>query len=258
MLYKEIKLKARKALFKNYKYAFVIVLLQIVFPIIDKNLTKYGIGQFVSGEIGIVSFFLISVVSLAITVCVMPILSVCLFKFGIMATYDEGLSFSALKFFLNFENIGKIVLINLMPSGLRILDAAYSYLDNNIESIPLQIGISYVALILSCIVYYKFFIANYYFALTEGSVKESLNASFGIMKNKVWKLVRYNLSFAFWILLLITIGIIINFVALRFEIDITILQLLSPAGFGVAFYYNPYKAFADTLYCEGLLKDKLN
>lgn len=252
-MFKEIKAEARKTLFQNYKFLIIPSLLFMVSNFTNKIILNYFTSLFWWSDLTDFSR-LVALLSFVFFEFVMvPFSLALLYKSIILVTKSLTNSKEHLRSFINLSNAKRIILINFLPR------LTASFLDVNgskisafnifkIDGLPL-ILLSIVAFFIS----YKFYACNYYFALTEASVKQTISASFKIMRKNLLKWILLSLSFIGWIFLQVAIALLIKLIfggGLKAYTPFT--DSLGSFGYGVDLYFIPYLYL--TIY--GFLKEQ--
>ena len=168
-----------------------------------------------------------------------------------------------LKKFFNFSNVGKIVLINFIPC----LFAAFLKLNSskltafNLFKVK---GTHLIILsLIAMVVTYMFFACNYYFALKEYSVTETVKASFKIMHKNIFKGIALAFSFLPWAFLIALIYLAIKAAftgSLTYALNAytPILDSFISFGFGVDLYLIPYMYLTAADFIQHLVDNEPN
>lgn len=252
-VFNDIKTQSRNLVLNKYKFFIVPILLYELFSVIIISILNFGFSKIFSGEINYLLSALLIFLWLLIELLVLPVLVMTYFKICIFITEDKKSTFSVIKSLLTRRNILNIVLISLIPNIFKILNSLIKFFKNYYDDTEVYYSLSFILLIIIFIIQYKFFICNYFFALHQSSVKETLKVSFNTMNGVFVKYIIYELSFILWNLLIIIIGLAAIYISKIFNIELKYLQLAIPSGFGVMFYYRPYKFLVDLLYAKKLL-----
>ena len=262
-MFKKYKSYSKKILFKNYFYLIVPSFFLMASKFAVKIILNYFTGKFYWSSRSDFYRLVIFLIFLVLEFIVTPLFIATLLKaIDCLKNNVTDCKEKIIKF-ISFSNLKKIIAINI-PLSLMVTYSDVSNANisafNFIEINPL---LSVLLMILYIIVYYKFFACNYYFALTEATVKTTYKYSFKIMNNIFGKTVLFFISFIGWDLL-----IVIIYIALKTVITgsaITDLSYLNSAytpiinsfmlfGFGVNFYLIPYRYLAITYFIDDQLK----
>jgi len=253
-MFKNIKLKARNVVSKKYKYFFPFVLLYEFAGIINLCLWNFGVERIFSNEANFLLTSLFIFLCIFIQFLVLPVLVVAILKTGVCLT--QGSSFE-IKLLLSCDNVLKIVLINLVPNIFFILNSLLKYFKIYFEKNIFYLLIFFALQIIRYIIKYKFFACNYCFIVKESSVKETLITSFNAVKGMFFKYIIYDFSFILWDLLIIILFFLMSMLNMLTP-NFKCLQFLIPSGFGIMFYYRPYRLIVDLFFSKNLLSNKNN
>ena len=250
-MFKNIKLQARNVVSKKYRSFFPVVLLYEFAGIINLCLWNFGFDQIFSNESNFLQTSIFVFLCIFIQFLVLPVLVIAIFKIGVCLT--QGSSFE-IKLLLSFNNVLKIVLINLAPNIFLVLNSLLKCFKRYFDESIFYFLIFFTLQTIIYIIKYKFFVCNYYFAANESSVKETLTLSFNAIKGMFFRYIVYDFSFILWdlsIIMLFFLMSILNILHPSFKY----LQFLIPSGFGIMFYYRPYRFIVDLLFSKNLLSN---
>ena len=187
-MFKQIKAKSREAYARNYK-----TLITVSLPLMFSSFAADIIINFLASKLlwsDLTDFFrlIILLAFLFFEFVSIPVSRVLIFKaIIIIKNNDDKKVERELKKFFNFSNVGKIVLINFIPC----LFAAFLKLNSSKLTASNLFKVKGTHLIIlsliAMVVTYMFFACNYYFALKEYSVTETVKASFKIMHKNIFK-----------------------------------------------------------------------
>lgn len=247
-MFKAIKKQARQSLIKNYgQFLLPVALYELLAA------TAYIVlGRVLWDWAPLDTMILSGVLWLAIQLVVLPVLVAVFFRVGICVTEGRKASLSDVKSFLSRDNIFKIVAISLVPTLLNLIGTVFRTYEDSFDSAIVFYLISFSILAAETFVGYKFFICNYHFAKNEGSVKETLKASFGTMKGRFLKYYLYGLSFILWDLLSFAVAYIGSTVFKALGIHGLLFDFGWSSFFGFMFFYRPFTNLANLLYAKQL------
>lgn len=247
-MFKAIKKQARQSLIKNYgQFLLPVALYELLAA------TAYIVlGRVLWDWAPLDTMILSGILWLAIQLVVLPVLVAVFFRVGICVTEGRKASLSDVKSFLSRDNIFKIVAISLVPTLLNLINTVFRTYEDSFDSAIVFYLISFSILAVETFVGYKFFICNYHFAKNEGSVKETLKASFGTMKGRFFKYILYLLSFILWDLLSFAVAYIGSTVFKALGIHGLLFDFGWSSFFGFMFFYRPFTNLANLLYAKQL------
>lgn len=262
-MFKKYKSYSKKILFKNYFYLIVPSFFLMASKFAVKIISNYFTGKFYWSSRSDFYRLVIFLIFLVLEFIVTPLFIATLLKaIDCLKNNVTDCKEKIIKF-ISFSNLKKIIAINI-PLSLMVTYSDVSNANisafNFIEINPL---LSVLLMILYIIVYYKFFACNYYFALTEATVKTTYKYSFKIMNNIFGKTVLFFISFIGWDLLIVIIYIALKTVITGSAITdfsylnsayTPILNSFMSFGFGVNFYLIPYRYLAITYFIDDQLK----
>ena len=254
-MFKEIKSQAKKLLRKNYKTFLPLILLYELFVILDSVAFSILFEKSLPEQryfLIIVCFFAILLVELVL----LPIITVSVYKVGLCVLKNANDITFKIKQFLTKSNIFKIAIINLIPKILVLASATIKYSSEFFNNKTIYFILTFFVLFIRCIVSYKLFISNYYFATNQTSVKETLKYSANKMKGSFFRYICFGLSFILWDLLIIAIGVVVSFVCVAINVNYDSIAFLFASGYGLMLYYRPYRFLSEMLFCKELEKTK--
>lgn len=254
VLFRNIKLQARSVVLKKYKYFFPLVLLYEFVCILNLCVWTFGIDQIILNK---VNFFLTLIFFLFCTLIqflVLPVLVVIIIKTGVCLTQKSSFEF---KSFLSRNNILKIVILNLVPNFFPVCLSLLQSFKICFEKNIFYFLILFSLMIIRYVVDYKFLVCNYYFVAKESSIKEILISSFNATEGNFIRYIIYDLSFVLWDLSIVILFFLISLLNILHP-HFKYLQILIPSGFGIMFYYRPYRVMADMFFSKNLLSNKNN
>ncbi len=262
-MFKKNKIDSKKLLFKNYFY----LIIPSFFLMVSKFAAKIILNCFTSKLYwsSMPDFFriIILLMFLILEFIVIPFFITMLFKTIVLLKSNVTDYKEKIIKFISFSNFRKIILINI-PLSLMVTFSDVNNIKISVFNfIKINPWISVLLIILYIIAYYKFFACNYYFALTEATVKNTYKYSFKIMNNIFGKVILFFISFIGWDLLIVAI-----YIALKTIIvgnSLTDLSYLNSAytpilnsfisfGFGVNLYLTPYRYSAITYFLDDQLR----
>lgn len=250
-MFEVIKKQARQGLLKNYR--------QFLLPVALYELlaaTAYIVlGRVLWDWAPLDTTILLGVLWLAIQLVVLPVLVAVFFRIGICVTEGGKASLSDVKSFLSRSNILKIVAISLAPTLLNLISTMFNTYADSFDNAIVFYLLSAAILAAEIFASYKFFICNYHFAKHEGSVKETLQASFGTMKGRFFKYFLYKLSFILWSLLSFAVLAVGSIIFKALGIHGLLYDLGWSSFFGFMFFYRPFTQLADLMYAKQLFED---
>lgn len=260
---KELKKQAKEIFMPNYKKfllpAFLIMAFDALNYLIINEFTYFGRLDSSISRVTVLLIFLLSEFVL------LPVSMVLLFRVSVFLRCPDnkgGDIKTDIKNFLNLKNVRSIVLINLIPQALKALyyinKATFSWLNiYNLDGIPLL-----VLMLIIIFADYKFFICNYYFALTESPVKQTVTVSFKTMKSQFIKSTLLEFSFLNWQLLSTGIYIFLKYL-IRYDGTYQVIPIISQYTpylnafckfwCGLGFYVVPYMYITISLFAQNLL-----
>ena len=241
-MFKEIKEEARKMLFQNHKFLIIPSLLFMVSNFANQIILNYFTSLFWWSDLSDLSRLAALLFFVFFEFVMVPFSLALLYKSIILVTVSSTNFRKDLRNFINASSIKRIILINLIPRfTASFLDVNRSKISAfnifKIDGWPL-ILLSIIAFFIS----YKFYACNYYFALTEATVKQTISESFKIMRKNLLKWILLSLSFIAWIFLEVVIVISLKLIfggglnAYTPFID----SLGLSFGYGVDLYLIPY------------------
>ena len=263
-MFKQIKAKSREAYARNYK-----TLITVSLPLMFSSFAADIIINFLASKLlwsDLTDFFrlIILLAFLFFEFVSIPVSRVLIFKaIIIIKNNDDKKVERELKKFFNFSNVGKIVLINFIPC----LFAAFLKLNSskltafNLFKVK---GTHLIILsLIAMVVTYMFFACNYYFALKEYSVTETVKASFKIMHKNIFKGIALAFSFLPWAFLIALIYLAIKAVftgSLTYALNAytPILDSFISFGFGVDLYLIPYMYLTAADFIQHLVDNEPN
>lgn len=247
-MFKPLKKQARQSLIKNYgQFLLPVALYELLAA------TAYSVLGNVLWDLAPLDTTILSgVLWLAIQLVALPVLIAVFFRIGICVTEERKASLSEVKSFLSLSNIFKIVTISLVPTLLNLIGTVFRTYENSFDNAIVFYLISFSILAAETFVGYKFFICNYHFAKNEGSVKETLQASFGTMKGRFLKYYLYGLSFILWDLLSFAVAYIGSTIFKALCIYGFLYDFGFTSFFGFMFFYRPFTQLANLLYAKQL------
>ena len=278
---KELRIKAKGFLKCNYKALIPVACLIMALNAVTVAIVEYAgyinSWEKLSGFVKAVLLFVYFFVRLA----AVPLISAVFFKIIVILQQQKGYDIkSEIKTFLNAENIKKIFLINIIPTCVNLLAYSSGISFLNIFNFGFYLAeFSAVLKLIAFLVSYKFLMCNYYFALNQSGVKETVSVSFKVMKlKKIFRLIYILLIFLPWAILDGVIYFAINFLvtAVRRSISVVtvsndffsyiypdlnypaFLSVLNCFWLGLGFYVLPYVYTILPLFLEQLFKDYKN
>lgn len=254
---KEIKLQARKIVFKNYKYFVLPILFYSISSSIVTAVFNLGFTQSNTVKINILTSSFWVLLWFLIKLVVIPFITVILCKISISAIEGKLNLNIGIKAFLCKKVFIKVFLINMIPMLFDIVKDMVAYSGDIYFSHIKEYSI--FELVFSALVIwigYKFFMCNYLFINEDLTVKENIQKSFNTMKSRFFKYIWYEFSFFGWDILMLIELMLIMLLAKTVGINYTYCRLLMPFGFGVTLFYQPYKAVTDILYIKKILEHK--
>jgi len=247
---REIKKQARLKLLNNYKF-FLLPTIMYAFSnfVMVSSLYAFFNGNNLFFEILFLSLFL------SFQLFVLPISIFLLYKTSVGAVNEDTEKCKTICSSVSFKDLGIITFIWLVPN---VLDIVSEMLDGVIEYQQLSknsmLPISLCSLIVMAFLMYleyKYFACDYYYSLNKGTIKETLQFSFGIMKGRFFKYLLLTLSFIPWYLL----GGILSLIFTKFFGETVFIKVaLQSIGCGVYFYLLPYQYITYTLFIKNFSK----
>ena len=247
-MFKSIKKQARQSLIKNYGQFLLPIALYELLAATAYTVLGNVLWDLAPLDTTILSGFL----WLAIQLVVLPVLVAVFFRIGVCVTEGGKASLFDIKSFLSRSNIFKIVTISLVPALLNLIGTVFRTYEDSFDNAIVFYLISFSILAAETFVGYKFFICNYHFAKNEGSVKETLKASFGTMKGRFFKYILYLLSFILWDFLSFAVAYIGSKIFKALCIYGFLYDFGFTSFFGFMFFYRPFTQLANLLYAKQL------
>lgn len=238
---REIKSQAKKILISNYKLLIIPVFLFMLSKFIVSIILNYFTSWLVFNNLTEAEFIYTLFLVMSFELVIIPVLYATIYK-SIHLIYNKTAYFKAdLKSFLNFSNILKIILMNLIPSLMTTLSAICSSKFSILNLLQID-GIPLILLLICAgVINYMFFACNYFFVVTEASIKASIIMSFKTMKKIFFEWLALVLSFMHLAFLQGIIGVICKIIfGGSLNAYTPILDSFSTFGFGIGFYIIPY------------------
>lgn len=248
-MFKEYKLRARKALAENYKLLIIPCTLFMLSNfmiriIINRVTTMTEWSDFDdSARLWVVLFLLLC------EFVFIPVSLAYIYKTIVVMDKSKGEKKHKVKKTFSLSSVLKIIAINFIPSFLSFFSDINSDKHSELRIFEMNTLFSAVLLIVSIYTGYKFYAVNFCFALNETSVKQTVVDSFKIMKNNFGKWVKFLLSFSPWILLVVAVNILIRLIICAmnyspltdfYKLYVPIIDAFSSFGYGIYLYYLPY------------------
>lgn len=258
---RECKKEVREFLRANFKFLLLPAIIFCLVGFLECVIVKYFLS--VSVFVGMPSAIqlLILLVLLAWFFLITPITRVAIFRIIILLRREKHNElFSDLSAFLTFKNIGKIFLFHFIPSLLDIFftlnKAQHSALNFfHIEGLPLII-----MSVISFFISYKFFAAEYCFALKESAPKETILASAGAMRGIMFKFL--GVIFAYFHLVIAVVAVVIAIRFIVFGASALQLNLVAPffdsfasVGFGLTTFVSILTFSLTAVFADKLLNN---
>ena len=240
-MFTEIKKVARKTLFQNYKFLIIPSLLFMVSNFAKQIILNYYTSLFWWDDLTYLSKLGALLSFVFFEFVMIPISLALLYKSIILVTVSSTNFRKDMRNFINAFNMKKIILINLIPRfTASFLDVNRSKISAfNIFKID---GMQLIILsIAAFFISYKFYASNYYFALTESTVKQTIKASFKIMSKNILKWFLLWLSFITWIFLQVVVALVLKLIfGGGLNAYTPFIDSLGSFGSGIDLYLIPY------------------
>ena len=238
---RQIKSQALNTLLENYRAIIIPAVILIFSKFASSLILNYFTNLFDwydrGGLYRITVLFFFILFEFLIT----PLATVLIYKTAIIAGGDIAEWRNKPLKLLNAANIMKIAAINFVPRLVSLAASVNSYKVSAFNVFRLD-GLSLILLSAAAFfINYKFYACNYCFALTESSVKETVAASFSIMRGNLLKWVLFPLSFAGWVLLETGIHFLVKtFIGGGLDTYTPIIDSIVPFGYGIELFVTPY------------------
>lgn len=252
IVFNELKSEAKTNVLKNYKYLFLPILLHEIFSSLAIGIFDVG---FLKNYSFLVSLILITML-IIIKFVFLPITVIIYFKIGIYILDKKKFHLPEVVRFLNCNNILKIAATSFVPNIIDFSYSLFKYFKAEFNSFLLYYLLIFIFLTIGYYAEYKFFICNYSLIVMCSSPKEILNFSFKTMKHKIADYIKYDISFVSWYLIVLIIGIIGVFILSLMNIEVTHFRFAISSGFGIMFFYRPYRFFSNLLYAKYLTENR--
>lgn len=241
---REYKQQAKSLLKENFKKLFfpISVLMSInlvgyVFYNFILDYTAISIG-ILEEQIYIVLFLVIQIIGLSVATS--WIWKRCV---GVVNDTND----SSLKKY----QLGDIILINFIQSFLTavytLIDALDTYLKTPLYITNVLPFTSLVLLVLRCYIFYKLICCNYIFFTENIPPLQAIKQSFFKINHKWFWLLKLELSFIGWDIIIALIHITVVFLLQKLGFNTINIGWFSIFGFGINFYLMPYKYLTRTL-----------
>ncbi|MGN0493439.1 MAG: hypothetical protein ACI4F7_07305 [Acutalibacteraceae bacterium] len=269
---REIKKQAWEIRSLNYKKFLPPLLLYIAANaavyFLTKELSPFGILSDLHIDLQILALAVFLLLELA----AIPIITTVLIKIC-LDCINCPVADTSVKKFLNKQNVKRIILINLIQNIFNIFYVTatlpqWAYLNifglklGNIENLFLTLLNLYIS--------YRFLICKYIFIQYGGSVRETLSASFKVMRWKFFKYLLLSLSFIPWIMLFVMPMFLVVLAGWLFEsfinfglaysstVSLSIPTKAVFAGIAIAMilFLTPYMYLAEVLFIRNSLSEE--
>ena len=238
---KQIKSEARRTLAYNYKLLIIPTLMLMVSDFAIATILNYFTNIiWWSGKTDLTRL-LILLIFVFFEFFMNPVSLALLYKVIITVVEDSTVCKKKIRNFISVTNMYRIVIINFIPRFISFFAQVNNYKFSVLNLFKLD-GIPLILVsIISTFISYKFFACNYYFSLTEATVKQTLSDSFKIMSKNFFKWILLLLTFSGWIALELAIYIIIKMTfGDGLQTFTPIIDSLVSSGYGVGLYLTPY------------------
>jgi len=260
-MFKEFKKQAKTLLFANYCTMIFYSIIFMFSNSLSYLLINEVIAHFVWENLHItIKLLTISILGF-LQFFIIPLSQVGIFKSYFLASSNENnIICKTLKFLLKPISVKKIVIINFLPRLLYCLIQMFSS-ENfyfNLNEIPISPIAAFIALFIN----YKFFVANYYVAISDCSAKNTIYISCNIMKKRFLQYLIFLLSFIGWICIAVFIRVILEIIItgdLYFfskNYHLPYLEALRSFGYGINFFLLPYMYISQSLFLNSIINNK--
>lgn len=258
---KQFKKQAKTLLFANY---CTMIFYSIIF-MLSNSLSYLLINEVVAHFIWENLHITIKLLAMSILVFlqffIIPLSQVGIFKSYFLASSNENNIISkTLKFLLKPISVKKIVKINFLPRLLYCLVQMFS--SENFYFNLSELPISPIAALIAIFINYKFFVANYYIAISDCSAKNAIYISCKVMKKRFLQYLIFLLSFIGWICIAVLIRVILEIIItgdLYFfskNYYLPYLESLRSFGYGINFFLLPYMYISQSLFLNYIIKNE--
>ncbi len=238
---RQIKSQALNTLLENYRAIIIPAVILIFSKFASSLILNYFTNLFVWDDRGGLYRITVLFFFILFEFLITPLATVLIYKTAIIAGGDIAEWRNKPLKLLNAANIMKIAAINFVPRLVSLAASVNSYKVSAFNVFRLD-GLSLILLSAAAFfINYKFYACNYCFALTESSVRETVAASFSIMRGNLLKWVLFPLSFAGWVMLETGIHFLVKtFIGGGLDTYTPIIDSIVPFGYGIELFVTPY------------------
>ncbi len=238
---RQIKSQALNTLLENYRAIIIPAVILIFSKFASSLILNYFTNLFDWNDRGGLYRITVLFFFILFEFLITPLATVLIYKTAIIAGGDIAEWRNKPLKLLNAANIMKIAAINFVPRLVSLAASVNGYKVSAVNVFRLD-GLSLILLSAAAFfINYKFYACNYCFALTESSVKETVAASFSIMRGNLLKWVLFPLSFAGWVLLETGIHFLVKtFIGGGLDTYTPIIDSIVPFGYGIELFVTPY------------------
>ena len=238
---RKIKSQAINSLLENYSAIIIPAVILIFSQVASSLILNYFTNLLFWNDRGDLYRITVLFFFVLFEFFITPAATVLIYKTAIIAGGDIAERRSKPFKLLNAANIMKIAAVNFIPRLVSLAASVNSYKVSAFNVFRLD-GLSLILLSAAAFfINYKFYACNYCFALTESSVKETVAASFSIMRGNLLKWVLFPLSFAGWVLLETGIHFLVKtFIGGGLDTYTPIIDSIVPFGYGIELFVTPY------------------
>lgn len=265
-MFRSLKKSARQTVLQNYKKFFLATLLLLIAQtssnLIVNILSSVQVWLKVSDAVR-----LLAVLGLLLSELVLiPVFITVIFKTAILLNQTSLVDFKAeMRKFLNISNIGKVVLIALLPGLLNLyLEISHAELSAlRLLIFPLKGMPLFLLTLLSTLLQWAMYAVYFTIAAYGTALKETIAKTMKVLKTGFVKFVLLMLSFILWILgmtvLCTTIGFAIyGMEFLRDSGSTTLWEILQTFGMGISLFFIPYSYTTYALFFKERLEVHIN
>ena len=269
---KEIYFKSKPLIKRYYNILALPAFLLMMLNAVTVAIIEYAGYENVWNKINTLFKGLLLFIYFIVKIVLIPLVSAVLFKVVVAIQDEKGYNIrSGINNFLNFENIKKIFLINFIPTVVNLFAYSSSIDILNVFNFRLAAGeFSIIFKLISLLVSYKFMACNYYFAMKQSSVKDTIAFSFKAMKwKKLLSVIKLSIIFLPWIALDCIIYFILPIIASALSgnymsqtvytvlgeytiplVSYSLSNVLNCFWFGLGFYVYPYAFVVSTVFLK--------
>lgn len=238
---RQIKSQALNTLLENYRAIIIPAVILIFSKFASSLILNYFTNLFVWDDRGGLYRITVLFFFILFEFLITPLATVLIYKTAIIAGGDIAEWRNKPLKLLNAANIMKIAAVNFIPRLVSLAASVNGYKVSAFNVFRLD-GLSLILLSAAAFfINYKFYACNYCFALTESSVKETVAASFSIMRGNLLKWVLFQLSFAGWFLLQTGIHLLVRMLfGGGLNTYTPFIDSLASFGYGLGLFVIPY------------------